>query len=88
MQAAATDYWKSITKKNIDLKRDLQQKIKSVWAVMLEKVPLSTSGPEVIKLTQLSSKFQLLIKTKIPKSEEVFFCLKSLRCGIYHANKC
>ena len=25
--------------------------------------------------------------TKIPKSEEVS-CFKSLRCGIYHANKC
>ena len=27
------------------------------------------------------------IKTKIPKSKEVS-CFKSLRCGIYHANKC
>ena len=47
--------------------------------------------PEVIKLfscsTQLSTKFQLLIKNKIPKGEEVS-CFKSLRCGIYHANKC
>ena len=44
-------------------------------------------GPEVIKLfsyaTQLSMKFQLLIKT----NEEVF-CFKSLSCCIYHANKC
>ena len=34
-----------------------------------------TPGPEVIKLlsfsTQLSTKFQLLIKTKIPTNEEV-----------------
>ena len=48
------------------------------------------TGPEVIKLsfsTQLSTKFQLLDKTKIPKSKEVS-CFKSLRCGIYHANKC
>ena len=37
--------------------------------------------------TQLSTKFQLLIKTKIPKSKEVS-CFKSLRCCIYHANKC
>ena len=48
-------------------------------------------GPEVIKLfscsTQLSTKFQLLIKAKIPTNEEVP-CLKSLRYCIYHANKC
>ena len=51
----------------------------------ITKVP----GPEVIKLfscsTQLSTKFQLLIKTKIPKSKDVS-CFKSLRCGIYHAD--
>ena len=50
-----------------------------------------TPGPEVIKLfsclTQLSTKFQLLIKTKIPKNEEVS-CYMSLRCCNYHANKC
>ena len=50
-----------------------------------------SSGPEVIKLfscsTQLSTKFQLLIKTKILTNEEVS-CFKSLRCCIYHANKC
>ena len=48
-------------------------------------------GPEVIKLfscsTQLSTKFQLLIKTKISTNKEVS-CFKSLRCCIYHANKC
>ena len=48
-------------------------------------------GLEVLKLfscsTQLSMKFQLLIKTKIPTNEEVS-CFKSLRCCIYHANKC
>ena len=48
-------------------------------------------GPEVIKLfscsTQLSTKFQLLKITKIPTNEEVY-CFKSLRCCIYHANKC
>ena len=48
-------------------------------------------GPEVIKLfscsTQLSMKFQLLIKTKIPTNKEVS-CTKSLRCCIHHANKC
>ena len=47
-------------------------------------------GPEVIKLfscsTQLSTNFQLLIKTKIPTNKEVS-CFKSLKC-IYHANKC
>ena len=49
------------------------------------------SGPKVIKLfscsTQLSMKFQLLIKTKIPTKEEVY-CFKSLRCCIYHTYKC
>ena len=49
------------------------------------------SDPEVIKLfscsTQLSTKFQLLIETKIPTNEEVS-CLMSLRFCIYHANKC
>ena len=49
------------------------------------------SGPEVIKLfsysTQLSTKFNLLIKTRLPTNEEVF-CFKTLRCCIYHANKC
>ena len=48
-------------------------------------------GPEVIKLyscsTQLSTKFQLLIKTKIPTNEKVS-CFKSLRSCIYHAHKC
>ena len=52
---------------------------------------VASSGPEVIKLfscsTELTTKYQLLIKTKIPTNEEVF-CFKSLRCGIYHANKC
>ena len=40
------------------------------------------SGPEV-----LSTKFQLYVKTKMPKNEEVSR-FKSLRCCIYHANKC
>ena len=48
-------------------------------------------GQEVIKLfscsIQLSTKFQLLIKTKILTNQEVS-CFKSLRCCIYHANKC
>ena len=49
------------------------------------------TGPEVIKLflcsTEMSTKFQFLIKTKIPTNAEVSF-FKSLRCCIYHANKC
>ena len=58
------------------------------------------SGPEVIKeisySTQLSTKFHLLIKTRIPTHEEVS-CLKSLRCcnytmpinvNIYEPDKC
>ena len=48
------------------------------------------SGPEVIKLfscsAQLSTKFQLLIKTKILTNKEVS-CFKSLKCCIHHANK-
>ena len=47
--------------------------------------------PEVIKLfscsTQLSTKFQLLIKTILLTNEEVS-CFKSLRCWFYHANAC
>ena len=47
-------------------------------------------GPEAIKLcscsTQPSTKFQLLIKPKIPTNEEVS-CFKSLRGCIYHDNK-
>ena len=49
------------------------------------------SGPEVIKLfscsTQLSTKFQLLIKAKIPANTE-FSCFISLRCCIYPTHKC
>ena len=47
--------------------------------------------PEVRKLfscsIQMSTKFQLLIKTKIQTNKEVS-CFKYLRCCIYHANKC
>ena len=46
---------------------------------------------EVIKKkscsTELSTKFELVIKTKIPTNTEVS-CFKSPRCCIYHANKC
>ena len=49
-----------------------------------------STGSEVIKLFpcsfQLSTKFQLLIKTKIWTSED-FSSFKSLRYCIYHANK-
>ena len=48
-------------------------------------------GPEFIKLfscsTQPSTKFQMLIKTKILTNEEVSH-FKSLRHCIYPANKC
>ena len=54
------------------------------------RISRSRPGPEVIKLfscsTQLSMKFQLLIKTKIPANKEVS-CFMSLRCCNYHANK-
>ena len=50
-----------------------------------------STGPEVIKFfscsTQLSTNFQLLIKTKIPTIEEVS-CFKPFRCCIYLSNKC
>ena len=56
-----------------------------------EKLNMTRTGSEVIKLfsfsTQLSTKFQLLIKAKIPTNEDVY-CFKSLICCIYHANKC
>ena len=49
----------------------------------------SMPDPEVIKLfsrsTQMSTKFQLLIKTKIPTNKEVT-SFKSLRCCIYPAH--
>ena len=48
-------------------------------------------GPEVIKhfscSTQLNTKLQILIKTKIPTNEDVS-CFKSLRCYTDHADKC
>ena len=48
-------------------------------------------GLRFIKLfscsAQLSTKFQLLIKTKIRTNEEVY-CFMSLRYCINHANKC
>ena len=56
-----------------------------------ETVETGKPGPGVIKLfscsTQLSTKFQLLKKTKILTNEEVS-CFKSLICCIYHVNKC
>ena len=47
--------------------------------------PLAAWPRDFSCLTQLSTKFQLLIKTKIPTNEEVS-CFKSHRCCIYHAN--
>ena len=50
----------------------------------------SISGPEVIKLfscsTQLITKFQLVIKTKIPTNEEVS-CFKSLNSWHFNINE-
>ena len=49
------------------------------------------AGLEVIKLfscsTQLNMKFQPLIFTKMLKNID-FSCFQTLRCCIYHANKC
>ena len=48
-------------------------------------------NPEVINLfscsTQLSMKFQLLIKGKMVKNKD-FSCFKTLICCIYPADKC
>ena len=58
--------------------------------LLAENLP-EIAGPEVIKLllcsTQLSKKFQLLLKTRIWTNKEVS-CFKSLRWCIYHAIKC
>ena len=66
-----------------------QRKFKKYKYVKLAHI-LSYSGPEVINLfscsTQLSTKFHLLIKSKILTNEKVS-CLRSLRCCIYHAHK-
>ena len=65
--------------------------LRSLRVVEHEKVKASKPGPEIIKLfscsTQLSTKFQLLIKTKILTNKGVS-CFKYYRCCIYHANKC
>ena len=72
--------------------RVLKQEKYLFWGIaVFLAVEISCSGPEVIKLlsfsTQLSMQFQLLIQTKIQTNEEVS-SFKSLRCCIYHANKC
>ena len=48
------------------------------------------SGPKVIHFFMLNSTehdISNILKTKIPTKKEVS-CFKSLRCYIYHANKC
>ena len=63
--------------------------MKKVW--MQISWFLMKPGPEVIKLFSYSDftehEIQLLINTEIPTNKEVS-CFKSLRCDIYHANKC
>ena len=58
-------------------------------SIGLKRVNLVLAGPEVIKLLSCSIEHQISTahKTKIPTNEEVS-CFKSLRCCIYHANKC
>ena len=72
----------------------IQGAFHKLWLRTLEILEIFTvtrnePGPKVIKLfyARLSTKFQLLIKAKILTNEEVS-CSKSLRCYIYHANKC
>ena len=59
--------------------------------MQFQQVRKENPGPGVIRLfscsTPLSTKFQLHIKTKI-RTNKTFSCFKSLRCCIYHANKC
>ena len=49
-----------------------------------------TAGPEVIKLfsysTQLSMKFQMLIKSMLLNNKD-FICFQTLRCCVYNAHK-
>ena len=63
-----------------------QSTVDWLWSVIMVFPDL-----EVIKhfsySTKLSTKFQLLIKTKIRLNKKVS-CFKSLRCCIYLANKC
>ena len=58
-------------------------------AYFLDELRKIIIWPEMIKLfscsTQLSMKFQLLIKTKMLKNED-FSCFQTLSCCIYHAN--
>ena len=88
---------------NFTLQQCLSEYSKTCHKLPLKKTPklrfqyqlllnaCQKAGLEVIKLfscsTQLSMKFQLLIKTKILTNKEVS-CFKSLRCCIYHANNC
>ena len=58
--------------------KDVIKQINDTWLRGYKFCPCST---------QLNTKFQPLIKTRLLKSKEVS-CCKSLRCGINHANKC
>ena len=64
--------------------RDFQIKnMESKWEKYVGKQDLKLFSCS----TQLSTKFQLLTNTKILTNKEVSR-FKSLRCCIYHANKC
>ena len=54
----------------------------SFGSALFDKVSI-VQAPR-LRSTQLSMKFQLLIKTKIPSNKEVS-CFESFRCCIYHA---
>ena len=68
---------------------DIQNKFQDI--IKEFEFPIQVTWPRHYKTflcsTQLSTKFQLLIKTKIPTNKEVP-CFKFLRCCIYHADKC
>ena len=59
------------------------------FPTLMKKIKLRPRGYKNLFLcsTQLSTKFQLLIKIKLLTNKEVS-CFKSLRCCIYPANNC
>ena len=84
---------KHTKRKILSLQPDQVQRIARIstnYIYCTVQVAKCRSGLKVIKLfscsTQLSAKFQLLIKNTMQTNKEVA-CFKSLRCSIYHADK-
>ena len=83
--------------KQVNITREWQSQRLDTNTIITQTNQQATNGKKQIKAghkvinlfscsTQLSTKFQLLIKTKILTNNEVS-CFKSLRC-FYHAHKC